>query len=246
MYNNLKQILKGILPRKALFQCEPFLHRILYLFYKGNKYQCNICNGNLRSFIVLADGDKLCPKCGSISRNRRLWGLLKKEFIRDKITILDFSPSRCLYRILEKNNSITYIGSDISGDFLSEKQYDITKIDAKDDSFDLIICYHILEHIENDIKAMKEIYRILKKKGSCIIQTPFKEGDIYENPLIKTETERLKHFGQKDHVRVYSVDGLALRLSDCGFKTDIRYFEESSDNEFGLNIRETILVCSKQ
>ena len=86
--------------------------------------------------------------------------------------------------------------SDYAGEFKATKRLNIVAIDEPDDSYDIVICYHILEHIENDLKAMKELKRILKPGGKCFIQTPFKSGDIYENEEVKTEEERLIHFGQ--------------------------------------------------
>jgi len=92
---------------------------------------------------------------------------------------------------------------------------------------------------------MKELYRVLRKNGTCIIQTPFKDGKIYENPSLKTEEERLKYFGQKDHVRIYSVSGLKERLSNCGFEVDVRKFIEDINNYTGFVENETILICHK-
>ena len=245
MYDKLKRLTKTIIPKKVLFSLEPKLRSVLYLFYKGEKYQCTVCNKNLRRFIPLENGDRLCPFCGSLSRTRRLWDMLTSEFITKDLTILDFSPSRSIYRVLKKNTSVRYVSTDISGDFLSDFQYDITNIDAESDKFDLIICYHILEHIENDYQAMKELYRVLKKEGTCIIQTPFKEGDIYEDSSINTDMGRLQHFGQKDHVRIYSVNGLKERLVKCGFQVTVKQFNELEDNKFGFNAKEEVLVCTK-
>jgi hypothetical protein len=92
---------------------------------------------------------------------------------------------------------------------------------------------------------MKELYRVLKNKGICIIQTPFQEGEIYENPSIKTEDGRLQHFGQKDHVRIYSAKGLEERLSNCGFQVNIREYKEDFNNKYGFKNKETILICTK-
>lgn len=159
--------------------------------------------------------------------------------------MLDFSPSRSLYRAFRKLRGLHYSGSDLSGDFLSDFRFDITQIDAPEKSFDIIICYHVLEHIENDIQAMKELYRVLKNPGTCIIQTPFKEGDTYENAAIKTKEERLIHFGQEDHVRIYSVKDLKERLTQCGFEVSVKHFTEPIDNRFGFKPQEDILVCTK-
>ena len=243
MYNLIKSFIKKIIPQSFIFKLEPAMRSIYSVFYTGNKYQCNICNKKLKSFIETS-GSQLCPKCGSLSRDRRLWLLLENEFLKPGINILDFSPSRSIYRKLRQNSSINYTGTDLSGNFLADKNYDLTSIDAPENSFDLIICYHILEHIEDDRKAISELYRILKFNGECLIQTPFKDGDIFENPEITTDEGRLEHFGQEDHVRIYSVNGLKKRLEEAGFEVEIRKFEKDS-NRYDFLEEEVVLVCWK-
>lgn len=244
MYNSLKKAVKSIFPKKILFKHESAFRFFLYQLYKGENFYCNVCNAELRKFIQY-DDDKLCPRCGSLSRTRRLWDLVKTDFLKEGSRILDFSPSRSIYRAFKKNPSIIYTSSDLSGDFLSEVYYDITNIESQDDIFDLIICYHILEHIEDDYQAIKELYRIMKKNAVCIIQTPWKQGEIYEDYLIRSKEDRLKHFGQKDHVRIYSAIGLKQRLTDCEFSVEIREYQEEAENKFGHKTKESVLICRK-
>ena len=131
------------------------------------------------------------------------------------------------------------------GEFDADKHYNITDISESDNSFNLIICYHILEHIEDDQSAMKELYRVLKKGGSCIIQTPFKDGESYEDDTIKTAEDRLKYFGQEDHLRIYSVDGLKERLTHSDFEVKVNKFNEDKDNFNGLSETEYVLIARK-
>ena len=147
------------------------------------------------------------------------------------------------YRKWKKIKTVDYTASDLSGDFIADVQFDITNISKPDESYDLIICYHILEHVIEDVKAMKELYRILKPNGTIIIQTPFKDGKIYEDYSIQSETERLKHFGQEDHVRIYSVDGLKKRLESIGFDIIVNQFEENI--YLGFSNNEIIILATK-
>ncbi|WP_333878448.1 class I SAM-dependent methyltransferase [Flavobacterium sp.] len=245
MYKVFQQFIHFILPRKVFFKSELVFRRLLYLGYRGHTFTCTVCGKGLRTFITGKNGNLLCPNCGSLPRNRRLWQLLETEFLRPGIYILDFSPSRCLYRKLKKVPQIKYTATDLSNDFIADAQYDITHMAAPDDQFDLIICYHILEHVIEDIKAMQELYRVLKTNGKILIQTPFQDSSIYEDYSITSDEERLKHFGQEDHVRIYSVSGLRERLEQCGFEVEIRtHFEENTVN--GLDANETVLVVTKK
>jgi SAM-dependent methyltransferase len=197
----------------------------------------------MSKFIQLKKDDKLCPKCGSLARTRRLWSLLEDKISEKKI--LHFSPSKSIKPKLESIANIEYVTTDYAGEFKANKKLNIVAIDEPNNTYDLIICYHILEHIEHDLKAMTELLRILKPGGTCLIQTPFKTGEIYEDETIKTEEERLVHFGQEDHVRVYSVDGLIQRLESVGFKTHLLEFNEIENNSNGFEIEERSIEAVK-
>jgi len=245
IYEKIKKIISSVIPRKVITKNESTLRYFYYQFYRGKRFQCNVCNKKLREFISLKSEEKLCPYCGSSSRNRRLWKILVSDFLKSDMRILHFSPSRSLKRFLSKDPSLNYITSDYIGEFDADKHYNITDISESDNSFDLIICYHILEHIEDDQAAMKELYRILKKGGSCIIQTPFKDGEIYEDDKIETAEDRLKYFGQEDHLRIYSVDGLKERLTQTSFEVNVNIFDEEKDNVNGFNTYENVLIAVK-
>lgn len=243
MYEAIKYFTKRILPQSWLLKNELFLRKAIALKYRGNSVACNICDCKLSGFIVLGSGELLCPACGSLPRNRRLWRLLNEENLL-KGRVLDFSPSRCLSKKMGLQKCILYTSSDYAGEFEADKAYDITAIDEQDSQFDLVLCFHVLEHVPDDYRAMQELLRVLKPGGRALIQTPFKEGEIYENHLIITPVERLAHFGQEDHVRVYSVKGLADRLRSVGFSVENRHFKE--DAHYGMKDNETILIALKK
>lgn len=246
MYHFLKKCIKAFIPKSNIYKNELFFRKFYAVLYNGNTHECNICKNKLRSFVVLKNEDLLCPFCGSLSRNRRLWELLK-EGKSLQGNVLHFSPSRSLYRELKKVNTINYFSSDFENEFLADYKYDITCIDQKNETFDTIICYHILEHIVDDQKAMGELYRVLKPDGKIYIQTPFKEGDTYENYSIVSSEDRLNHFGQEDHVRVYSINGLKKRLIKGGFNvTENAFSSKKDDYLFGLKSPETVLIVRKE
>ncbi|WP_348824136.1 class I SAM-dependent methyltransferase [Flavobacterium aestuarii] len=243
MYNSLKKIIQTVLPKKAIFKIEPHLRTLWSFYYRGSKYECTICQTKLRKWIILPNNDKLCPNCGSLSRDRRLWQLIENNYLGDDINVLDFSPSRSLYRKWKKQN-VAYKATDLSGDFISDNQYDITSIPEKDNTFDLILCYHVLEHVIDDLSAMKELNRTLKSTGILFVQTPFRQGEIYEDYTITSDEDRLQHFGQEDHVRIYSVNGLKNRLTQSGFEVKVNQY--SKDIIHGLAENEIILIMKKQ
>lgn len=245
MYSFLKKKAKALIPEKFLFKNELFFRYFHGFFYRGNKHQCTICSKKLSSFILLANEDLMCPYCGSLSRTRRLWTTINKTNIL-KENVLHFSPPRNFYRILKKKSEIQYYSSDFTDAFLADYKFDITNIDQNDKKFNTIICYHILEHIIKDTKAMSELYRVLKDDGVLFIQTPFKEGDTYEDYNIKSEKDRTKYFGQFDHVRIYSVKGLKNRLENAGFNVDVQYFSQNVDDfYYGFKSPETVLKVTK-
>jgi SAM-dependent methyltransferase len=244
MYLLLKKIVKKVFPQKFVFKIEPFLRKVYSIFFLGNKFHCTVCDGSFSRFILLKNDELLCVRCGSLPRDRRLYDLLKNGNIL-KGKMLDFSPSRALYRKFKNTPGLEYYSSDFSNEFIADHQFDITSISMHENFFDIIICYHVLEHIADDRKAMAELYRVLKPAGKLFLQTPFREGEIFENPAITSEIERIKYFGQKDHVRIYSVDGISDRLSNAGFKINILQYNEQAFNNTGFTLKEIILQCEK-
>ena len=243
MYEQIKKIVKSIVPKSIIRRNERILRSVVATSYRGDEHECNICNFKMSKFITLENGNKLCPKCGSLPRTRRLWNLIENE-IEGK-EILHFSPSKSMTSKIRNANTKRYVTTDYEDEFEADKKYDIQSINVSDNSFDIVICYHVLEHIPDDRKAMGELYRILKIGGKCFIQTPFKDGEIYEDDSIVTPEGKLKHFGQKDHLRIYSAEGLKQRLEEVGFEVEIMTFETDTDNRFGFKESEIILIASK-
>lgn len=245
LYQAAKRVVRSILPTHLLYQYELPLRKLFALGYRGKAVQCNLCQSELSGFIRLETGDLLCPVCGSLPRHRRLWFLLEERPLNGKV--LHFSPARPLWRLFRQLPGIEYIPSDYEPNPLIQKRLDITKIDLPDQGLDHVLCYHVLEHIEDDQKAMTELYRVLRTGGQLLVQTPFKEGAIYEDFSIREPADRLRHFGQEDHVRVYSVEGLKKRLEKAGFEVTVLQFENEEKNvRFGLSPEEKILVCKRK
>jgi len=240
MYNSLKRIAKFIIPKSILKKNESLFRRLISIKYSGGNHLCNICSKRLNQFVTIYDEDLLCPNCGSRSRTRRLYDTLKNNNVLHG-NVLHFSPNKILYSKF-KNLDIEYFSTDFEDEFTADYRYDITAIPKEDNFFDVIICYHVLEHIEDDTKAISELHRVLKPSGSCYIQTPFKDGEIYEDRSIRNPADREKAFGQKDHVRIYSIKGLERRLDKVGFSIEINNYK--SNAYFGYK-EETVIIAKK-
>ena len=247
MYETLKNTAKRIIPKSFLEKNESFFRSIIALKYRGDKYECNICGFHLNQFVQLTNiNEKLCPKCGSLPRTRRLVQLLVSEIGIKGKDILHFSPPKAFNKKIKEGHPARYVTTDFMDEFEADKRLDITNIDEPENTYDIIICYHILEHIKEDEKAMTELFRILKPNGLVLIQTPFKTGDIYEDDNITSPEDQLKHFGQDDHVRIYSVTGLVERLERNGFSLTIRRFEEEGEDRLGFKKGEVVLLPFKK
>ena len=120
MYQSVKKIVHSIFSRKVLFQIEPYLRGFYALIKFGNKHKCTVCDFDLKAWTIIPNGDHLCPKCGSLSRDRKLWKLIAENYLKENISVLDFSPSRSLFRKWKKTKNINYTASDLSGDFISD------------------------------------------------------------------------------------------------------------------------------
>jgi predicted SAM-dependent methyltransferase len=239
-------------------------------FYFGFRYKCPLCNSRLRTFLawgscspvltekqIVGGGYRqsaLCPVCDSLDRERLLYlYLLRKTDIQKKPKkVLHVAPEAKIADMLRTRTNIDYLTADISSKDVMVKM-DVTNIRFPDDAFDVIICNHVLEHVLDDVKAMSELFRTLKRGGWAILQVPVSLmlKNTYEDPSITTEAGREEAFGQGDHVRVYGQD-YPNRLARAGFDVDVfKWVAEAENfggqrNVFGLNEDECVCVVSKR
>lgn len=164
----------------------------------------------------------LSPSTLSLERHRLLWLYLKNQtnFFTDNLKVLHFAPEQAFYKRFKNQKNIEYLTTDLNSP-LADIKADICDLPFEDASFDVILCNHVLEHIPDDITAMKELYRILKPNGWGIFQIPqdLNRTTTFEDNSITDKKERAKIFGQYDHVRVYGRDYFD-KLRNIGFKVD--------------------------
>ena len=232
-----------------------FVHGYLCsLFYFGTTYSCPICSGYFRTLLANGRKNALCPRCGSLERHRMIWCYLreKSDLFSNKMKFLHIAPEFCFQRKFRGMSNLDYFSVDLNSSSAMINM-DITDMQFEDDSFDGMLCIHVLEHIVDDIKAMREIYRILRPGGWGILHVPIKGDKTVENSAIATAEERMKHYGDPDHVRLYGRD-IKDRLTSVGFSVKvIPYLKNQPGNKIRFfrllpenNKNEDIYLCTKE
>lgn len=232
-------------PRKYLQRVGGIGIKVLGLFYAGSAVSCPVCGNSYRKFLpygrINPRQNALCPGCLSLERHRLIWVYLKEKsnFFNSKLKVLHIAPEACFINRFEKLHGEGYITADIESP-LAKVKMDIHQIPFEQNTFDVVLCNHVLEHVNDDIQAMKEIYRVLKPGGFSILQVPFFNpvpDKTFEDPTITDPRAREKAFGQDDHVRKFGHDyPQRLELAGLTAVADPFVNELSQDvrNKFGL------------
>lgn len=244
------------------------------------RYRCAVCNARVLAFEPLpefyldnfekhgfpfvADSETCnlrnysCPSCQASDRDR-LYALYLSEYLDLRsgsfLKIVDFAPSPPLTSFIKKliarsGKSISYRTADLAAEGVDDRVDLADMRDYEDNRFDFFICSHILEHVPDDRKALRELYRILKPGGQGILMVPIVLGlsEIDEDPTVDDESERWRRFGQSDHVRLYSKDGFVDRVREAGFLVDQHgkeFFGEKLFAQNGIGSQSVLYVVGK-
>ena len=250
----MKYILK-FLPRKFLIKYSFLITPILRIIFHGKRYTDPIDNSNYSRFLSYGykriRKNALCPGTLSLERHRLLWLYLDNEtnFLNSSLKVLHVAPEQVFYKKFKKLKNWEYFTFDLNSP-IADIKGDLTSTNFKDESFDLIICNHVLEHIKDDKSALNEIYRVLKYNGISILQVPInvRREKTFEDSTIKSKIQREKYFGQYDHVREYGLDFKA-RVEQSGFKVQmINYSKKISKDliiKYGLMKNDLIPIAKK-
>lgn len=234
----LFKIILNAFPRPLLIKLSYVAKPFIAFYLKGNQYTDPIDGKSFRKFLPYGYRNQranvLSPSTLSLERHRLLWLYLKNEtdFLNptqnSKLNVLHMAPEQCFLKPFQKLKH-QYITADLNSP-IADVKADITNLPFKDNSFDVIFCNHVFEHIPDDVKAMQELYRVMKKGGMGIFQIPLdpNRAKTFEDDSITDPDERTQIFGQYDHVRVYGLDYFEkLRLN--GFKVEeINYSKKLS------------------
>jgi SAM-dependent methyltransferase len=247
---NLKSIVKRVIGHDRAQELRRAIKRCVHF---GFGRFCPCCEAHVCRFISfgpIKGREAQCPVCGSLERHRLIWLYLTHKtdlFDGNQKKMLHVAPEQQLSRLIQKANYIDYLSADLSSPNAMVKM-DITNIQYPDETFDVIYCGHVLEHVPDDRKAMREFYRVLKPGCWAILDVPITADRTFEDPEVIDPQERERLFGQFDHVRRYGPD-YKDRLIEADFSVTVDPFVRELDSgtitRFGLMREENVFVCWK-
>ncbi|GET43233.1 class I SAM-dependent methyltransferase [Microseira wollei] len=234
--------------RSLLFKIgTPFL-QLRSLIYSGNQVYCPCCGNQFRKFLPFGAQKRpnaICPRCLSLERHRLLWLYLqnKTNLLSANLKFLHIAPEYLLKQAIATLPNINYLSADLQPQE-AMVQMDITDIQYEDNSFEPILCSHVLEQVPEDWQAMKELCRVLKPGGWAILHVPLdpKLEKTLEGASDLTPEDRERLFGHHDHVRMYGRD-YQQKLEPAGFTVKLEQYAQAKKS--GLMPDEDIYFCTK-
>lgn len=251
----LIRIIINTIPRPWLIRLSYLFIPISRLYFKGKNLHCPVCNGNYRKFLPYGYSNirngALCPGCLSLERHRVMWMYLNERtnFFSERLKVLHIAPEQCFLKRFRKLNNLEYHTADLESP-IADYKCDVQKMPFKDNTYDIVICNHVLEHVPDDMKAMKEILRVIKPGGFSIMQVPtdFSRPSTFEDNSITDQKERTRIFGQYDHVRVYGTD-YPERLLKAGFQIEEKNYIDLIDKvikvRYSIDVKDFMFSCKK-
>lgn len=253
----MKQLIRFFIrtiPRPILIRFSGAFSLLVRLFYRGNKVECPICASGFRKFLpygVDTRENVLCPKCLSLERHRAIWLYLRDftNVFSQKEAFLHVAPEQCFYPRFRQMKHWNYLTADLESP-MADMHFDIHHIPLESNRFDMVMCNHVLEHVEDDRVVMKELFRVLAPGGLAIMQVPldYSLTETYENPDITDPLDREQHFKQKDHLRLYGLD-YPDRLRQAGFVVEEIHLSDQigpvQTEKYRLDPNEILYIAKK-
>lgn len=245
------------IPRPILIKLSLLFSKVAPLLYYGNRYEDPISGRTYRKFLPYGYSGRakrknvLCPGSLSLERHRLLWLYLKKktDFFSAPHKVLHIAPEQCFYKLFRAMKNLEYTTGDYNSP-IADIHFDLHNAPFEDNTFGVIFCNHVLEHVDDADRCMRELFRIMKPGGWGIFQVPLDttRAVSYEDKSITSPEEREKHFWQKDHVRLFGLD-YKDRLAAAGFTVTVDDFVNTLSPEqvdrYRLPAGEMIYLCCK-
>lgn len=244
-----------IIPRKYLHYVAHLFLRIVSLFYRGNRFEDPITGITYRKLLpygrLHSRNNALAPDSMSLERHRLMWLYLKMktDFFTARLKVLHIAPEYCFIKRFKKMDNLDYVTADLESPW-ADVRMDINAMPFADNSFDVVFCNHVLEHIPDDIHAMREIFRVMKSGGWAILQVPqrYEMEKTDEDVTLTDPKEREKRFLQSDHFRLYGRD-YADRLKMAGFDVEENWLVKELSAElvkrYALPEQEPLYIARK-
>ncbi len=245
-----------VVPRHYLHRFSHLCLLLISPFYYGKRYEDPISGKTYRKLLpygrVKIRENALCLHTMSLERHRLLWLFMKEKtnIFTDKLRFLHIAPEYCFIKPFKKLANLEYITADLISPWADIKM-DIQDIPLEENSVDAVMCNHVLEHVQDDHKAMTEFVRILKPGGWGIFQVPIDESRELtwgNDPEVNTPALREEHYWQSDHVRLYGLD-YSKKLEAAGFEVTEDDFMDSLAPElierYALIPDEKVYFCRK-
>lgn len=211
----LYKFLLNKLPRPLLIRLSYPFKMVAPLLYKGNNVECPVCERSFSKFLsygsdVAHRENVLCPYDLTLERHRLMWLYLRDEtdfFTAEKLNVLHIAPEQCFHKKFKEQKNLNYLTGDLVSP-IADLHFDLHSIPLENDRFDVVFCNHVMEHVDDAIQCMKELYRVMKPGGWGIMQVPqdFSRDETLEDPAIQSPEDREKYYWQKDHVRLFGRD----------------------------------------
>jgi SAM-dependent methyltransferase len=250
----LKNIINSI-PRPWLIRLSILAKPVLVWYFKGQNFTDPIDGKSYRKFLPYGYEKQrenvLSPGTLSLERHRLMWLYLQNEtdFFTSNLKVLHMAPEQSFYKRFRNLKNLDYVTCDLDSP-IADVKADIQDLPFENEEFDVIFCNHVLEHVDDDKKALSELFRVMKPGGWGIFQVPvrYQLSKTFEDAAITDRKERIEKFGQYDHVRVYGIDYYET-LKNAGFEVEkVNLSEKLSDEEirkFALERNEILPVVRK-
>lgn len=242
--------IKDIIPRRYRYLARAAWCDTMSPLFSGNAVECPLCQKASSRWISVGLDKAMCPRCLARDRHRLLSLYMRNELQieTERLRILHFAAEYCFIRCFRRMPNLTHIIADLDPPRGGVKM-DITDIPLRPESVDVVICSHVLEHVHNDTKAMRELRRVTRPGGTALIMGPvdYARDTTYEDSTIVDPDARRAAFNQSDHVRIYGSD-FDDRLRIAGFNVNATPYALSVGDERskrnGLNPNELLYVCT--
>ena len=256
----MKRIYKFLLNKLP----RPLLIRLSYIFklfapilYRGNKVECPVCERSFSKFLSYGSAvshrdNVLCPYDLTLERHRLMWLYLHREssfFSADRLKVLHIAPEQCFLPLFKKQKNLDYTTADLVSP-IADLHFDLHEIPLENNQYDVVFCNHVMEHVDDPIRCMSELNRVMKPGGWAIMQVPqdMNRDQTYEDKSITSPSEREKHFWQKDHVRLFGKD-YSKYLEKSGFlvsEFDLNQaFDATEVERYRLMKKEILYIAHK-